>query len=235
MIFDTHTHLVAKIDDGSRTYDETLKLIDMAKIQGIVSFMLTPHYYVNKPSDPVKIREFIEKLKNDERLKAFKFYEGNEVLYFDSMVEKLKSKEILTLADSRYVLIEFYPNDSYKKILKAVKDLRYNGYFPIIAHAERFKALIENGLSELISLGAYIQISFSAITKGIFNKEGRCVRKWLKDGNVHFLGSDMHRIDKRPPDTLKAEEWIYKNIENAEDILFNNAIKIVDNRDFLFK
>lgn len=231
MIFDIHTHIVPGVDDGSRSFEESVKMIELANSQGVTSIISTSHYYARRPSDPNVIRESVERL--NELLPQISIYPGNEVMYFEGMEEKLSSGEILTMANSRFVLVEFYPNESYKRMMSAIRGLRYAGYLPIIAHAERYTEVKEKGLSELIDLGAYIQITFEPVGETILQSNCRFLRKALKEEEVHFLGSDMHRIDKRPPVLSKAIKWIWNHIENAEDVFYHNARHIIENHDFL--
>lgn len=231
MIFDTHSHIIPNIDDGARDYKEAEELIISAKEQGVTDIIATPHYYAERPSNPNEIREKLSRL--NELNTGVKLYAGNEVLYFDSMVEKLENGEILTLADTNFVLVEFYPRESYQRILRAVRDLRFNGFLPIVAHAERYMALKEDEIEEIILSGGYIQLSFEPLGHSFLNSRTRQLRRLLKNGMVHFLCTDMHRIDKRPPRVLKGYDYIIKNIDDADSILYENAIKMTKNIDFL--
>lgn len=224
-MFDIHTHIIYQIDDGSRSLDESVRLIRMAMEQGADRFIATPHYYVDKPSNPDEIREKLAQLKERVGREGLpcSIYSGNEVLYFDSILERLKRREVLTLADSSFILLEFYPQESYQTILQAVRKLRGGGYRPVIAHAERFDALRQNGLSEVIEQGAYIQLSTQPIGGFALNEYTRFCRKALKNGEVHFLGTDMHRADTRPPVLENAVKWVKKHIGNAEAVLNTNA------------
>ena len=233
-MFDIHSHIIYHIDDGSRNIEESVKLIRSAVKQGATDIIATPHYYVEYPTNPTRIREKLSGIEEAVKEAGIdvRLYAGNEVLYFDSMAERLKEGKILTLAGSRYTLIEFYPLESYKTILKCVRNIRNAGYLPVIAHAERFKGLRENGLSEIIGLGAYIQLSTEPIGRkgfgALFDGETKFVREALKNKEAHFLGTDMHRADTRPPLIKDAVEWISKNLdrEYANEILFKNGLKI---------
>lgn len=162
-----------------------------------------------------------------------RLYAGNEVLWFDSMTERLQSGEILTLADSHYTLIEFYPEESYQTILRAIRNVRNAGYRPIIAHAERFKAIQEHGLAEVRDLGAYVQLSTEPLShkglSGLFDRETKFIQKALRNQEADFLGTDMHRVDRRPPVLRDAIDWIEKNLDPdyADAVLQNNADAIL--------
>ncbi len=271
-MFDIHSHIIYHIDDGSHDLEESLELIRQDVEQGAHAIIATPHYYVQYPTDPTRIRVKLatieEALGIGEQPAAslaqtgdapsstsgasqtttqptpsaseanasaldVRLYAGNEVLWFDSMTERLQSGEILTLADSHYTLIEFYPEESYQTILRAIRNVRNAGYRPIIAHAERFKAMQEHGLAEVRDLGAYVQLSTEPLShkglSGLFDRETKFIQKALRNQEADFLGTDMHRIDRRPPVLRDAIDWIERNLDAdyADAVLQRNAQAIV--------
>lgn len=258
-MFDIHSHIIYHIDDGSRTLEESLALIRQDVEQGAHAIIATPHYYVQYPTDPARIRAKLaaieEALGIGEQPAAslaqtttqptpsapqanasaldVHLYAGNEVLWFDSMTERLQSGEILTLADSHYTLIEFYPEESYQTILRAIRKVRNAGYRPIIAHAERFRAMQEHGLAEVRDLGAYVQLSTEPLShkglSGLFDRETKFIQKALRNQEADFLGTDMHRTDRRPPVLRDAMDWVQKNLDAdyADAVLQRNADAIL--------
>lgn len=258
-MFDIHSHIIYHIDDGSHDLEESLELIRQDVEQGARAIIATPHYYVQYPTDPARIRAKLaaieEALGIGEQPAAslaqtttqptpsapqanasaldVHLYAGNEVLWFDSMTERLQSGEILTLADSHYTLIEFYPEESYQTILRAIRKVRNAGYRPIIAHAERFKAIQEHGLAEVRDLGAYVQLSTEPLShkglSGLFDRETKFIQKALRNQEADFLGTDMHRVDRRPPVLRDAIDWIEKNLDPdyADAVLQRNAEAIL--------
>ena len=266
-MFDIHSHIIYHIDDGSHDLEESLELIRQDVEQGAHAIIATPHYYVQYPTDPARIRAKLATIEealgigkqstaqptlgstqttdaaaaqptpsaseaNASALDVH-LYAGNEVLWFDSMTERLQSGEILTLADSHYTLIEFYPEESYQIILRAIRNVRNAGYRPIIAHAERFKAMQEHGLAEVRDLGAYVQLSTEPLShkglSGLFDRETQFIQKALRNQEADFLGTDMHRIDRRPPVLRDAIDWIQKNLDAdyADAVLQRNAQAIL--------
>ena len=234
-MFDIHSHIIYHIDDGSRTPEESLALIRQDSAEGARDIIATPHYYVQYPTDPDRIRAELASIQNmaDADGLDVHLYPGNEVLWFDSMTERLQSGEILTLADSHYTLIEFYPEEGYQTILRAVRNVRNAGYRPIIAHAERFRAMQEHGLEEVRDLGAYVQLSTEPLShkglSGLLDRETKFIQKALKNQQADFLGTDMHRMDRRPPVLRDAIRWIEKNLDPdyADDVLKRNAEAIL--------
>ena len=234
-MFDIHSHIIYHVDDGSRTPEESLALIRQDSAEGARDIIATPHYYVQYPTDPDRIRAELATIQNmaDANGLDVHLYAGNEVLWFDSMTERLQSGEILTLADSHYTLIEFYPEESYQTILRAIRNVRNAGYRPIIAHAERFKAIQEHGLAEVRDLGAYVQLSTEPLShkglSGLFDRETKFIQKALRNQEADFLGTDMHRVDRRPPVLRDAIDWIERNLDRdyADAVLQGNAEAIL--------
>ena len=285
-MFDIHSHIIYHIDDGSRTPEESLELIRQDVEQGAHAIIATPHYYVQYPTDPARIRAKLATIEealgigdqsaaqptpgspqttdaasaqptpgstqttdataahptpsaSEANASALdvRLYAGNEVLWFDSMTERLQSGEILTLADSHYTLIEFYPEESYQTILRAIRNVRNAGYRPIIAHAERFKAIQEHGLAEVRDLGSYVQLSTEPLShkglSGLFDRETKFIQKALRNQEADFFGTDMHRVDRRPPVLRDAIDWIEKNLDAdyADAVLQRNAEAILQDEE----
>ena len=81
----------------------------------------------------------------------------------------------------------------------------------MIAHGERYHSLFEKGrLKELIRSGGYIQINYSSLAGNMLSPVTRWCRRQLLEGNVHFLATDMHRMNYRPPRTEEVQHWIEK-------------------------
>lgn len=236
---DIHTHILPGVDDGSNSMEETIKMLRIALEQDIRTIIATPHYIAggkNLPADKLaSIRDQVqaEAVKLD---KEFKIFLGNELYYSESIVDELKSKEALTLADSRYVLVEFSVRDSYERIYKGLRELLNAGYAPILAHVERYHCLYKKEalVSELVRMGCYIQMNADSLIGGIFNSEANLNRKLLNNGLVHLIGSDCHDSEVRKPcmnDTVKTlrkkcDESLITMIfmENPMNILKNTYI-----------
>ena len=140
---DMHSHLLYGIDDGSKDISESITLLKEAEKQGITELMITPHYIEDSKyncNNKEKIKRFNELKEEVEKEKInIKLYLGNEVLINENILKLIKNKEITTLNNSKYILIEF----PLGKMLYNTKDLIYNlivkGYVPILAHPERYR------------------------------------------------------------------------------------------------
>ena len=125
---------------------------------------------------------------------------------------------LLLLTGSRYVLVEFLPGDGYMRLFRAVHSLVQSSYLPVIAHAERYNCLKENGRTmELVRCGAYLQMNAGSLGGGLFDRRAVWCRKELLRGNIHFIATDMHGAVIRPPELGEAVRWMARQNRNGQD------------------
>lgn len=232
--FDIHTHIVPGVDDGADSLEESLEMISQMREQGVLNIVATPHYPDGKTE---KIKDAFDMLKKsvEDKYPDMKLYLGNELLNGPGVIEALKDKKALTIAGTKYILVEFLPSDSQRKIYSALREYILEGYIPIVAHVERYEALHKNYdfLDEIINMGAYIQMNTESLVGGMFDRRAAYCRKLLENGYIHFLGSDCHGAQKRRPLMKHAIEKLkpgFVNSKLAEKILFENPIKMLDGK-----
>lgn len=234
-MLDVHAHILPGLDDGSGSEEESIKMLAYARQQGIRGVIATPHCSELYPNlDPDRILERCKVLQeHTERLKmAVSIYPGQELFYSEQMMEHLAEGRALTLAGSNYILVEFHPVTPYSLICSAVREIRLVGYLPVLAHIERYQALRESDKTEeLVALGAYTQMNYSSVSGGWTDARARWCRKMLKKGTVHLLGTDMHDLQSRRPETGPAVKWMKSHLDEEYyfDITQGNAERILKN------
>ena len=201
-IYDIHCHIVPGVDDGATDIGETVKLLRMEYEQGVRTVIATPHFRFRMFETPAeKVREqfrLVEKAAS-EISPDLHVYLGCEFHANMEMLPMLREQKVMTMAGSRYVLTEFSHNSEESYIRERLGALLSGGYKPIVAHIERYEAT-RNSLDfveELADMGVYMQINADSITgkDGFFTK--RYCNKIMKDGLLHFVGSDCHNSAKR--------------------------------------
>lgn len=234
---DFHCHVLPGVDDGATEEKESLRMLKLAGKQGVYAVVATSHYSRQFPNENLeqlrRLREELQRKIRIEIKKDFIIYAGQEIFYTEDVVEKLKEKKILTLNESAYVLVEFFPSTPYSMILDAVRKLTMAQYIPILAHFERYTFLREgNHVGDLIQMGALMQMNYRPIGGKWYTETTRWCRKMLKEGNVHFLGTDMHNTGTRKPEIMEASHWMEKHLdrEYIKDISYRNAEKILMNQ-----
>lgn len=224
-LIDIHAHILPGLDDGPSYMEETLQMLEMAAQEGIGTVIATPHASERFPGQqPEVIRELVRRVSQEAQDKGISMdlYPGQEIFYTEETAERLKRGELLTMAGSRYVLLEFYPGALYLSICRAVEELVQKGYFPILAHIERYEALAaEDRIEGLRKKGAYMQMNFRSASGSIFDKRAQRCRKLLKEEKIDFLGTDMHNTGSRSPRIQETVRWLQrKTSERYQKRLF---------------
>ncbi len=239
-IMDIHSHILYKVDDGAESIEKSMQILEREYEQGVTDVILTPHFHMGEcMPDQLQIREHYDRLrvKIKTKIPDMKIYLGNEIMACNDMVEMLDKGEVLTLAGSRYVLVEFYPSAQYSIIEKSLNNLLNGGYVPVVAHCERYKCLRQaikvihyERVKHLTEMGAYMQVNVTSV----YGRDKRFVAKLIDHDLLHFVASDAHSLGVRGVYWKQCEEYLkekYKKkyihwllIENPKKILSGEYI-----------
>ena len=236
--YDVHSHILPDFDDGAKTVEESLQLIDELKKQGVTNISLTPHFYTNEMS----LEDYLQ--KRQEAFEKFKPYIpaginvvlGCEVYVTDYMFNN-SDLSALTYGNSRYILTEFpYGTHFSEKTMQKFYMLMQNyKLIPVMPHVERYPHLMDNPstIRDLRELGVLIQTNISNYTKDASFLKKRKLLKYISKGLIDLLGSDTHSMTHNPPDVFTeamrtitqkcGAEHMGRMMNNARD-LFNKAL-----------
>lgn len=195
-LLDLHTHILPGLDDGPETMDESLSLARDMVAMGFSKAVATPHWFEGKPSAE-EIRECLEKLRK-ELLKEqipLQVLPGAECTPGTQMINYLETGELLTLNESRFILIE---PPAYQPLPpnfgELLYELRLRSFYPIIAHPERAAVFQQEPalLYRMVQQGALTQITLGSLT-GLMGPEAKqAARSFFDTGLAHILATDAH-------------------------------------------
>jgi protein-tyrosine phosphatase len=210
-LIDLHCHILPGIDDGAPNIETSLRMAAALIDDGVEAVVCTPHIlpglYHNAGS---QIRAATEALRfalarSGLRLDLFN---GADAHISVDFIAKLRNGEILTLADSRYVLVELPMHVRPEPLKKFFFELIVAGYVPILSHPERL-AWIETQfelIERLVCSGVWLQITSGSL----LGKFGRPAKYWserlLDEGKVHLLATDAHDMSRRAPDLKRGRD-----------------------------
>ena len=220
---DIHSHLLPGIDDGARTFKDTLQLILLLKNIGVSQFITTPHtmYQVWDNS-----RESILTLLAETKLELEKndliipFNAASEYLMDDQFVKLFQTGELLTLKDN-YVLVEMSYLSAPIQLYTILFDLQVAGYIPVLAHPERY-TFYHNNFQEyekLKRVGCLFQLNLLAIVGYYGNPIAKIAEQLLQKGMYDFVGTDAHH-DKHI--AFFEEKVKLKEIQALKEVIENN-------------
>ena len=214
-LIDIHCHVLPGIDDGAADFEESQRMLCMAAEDGISRIIVTPHFKSRRTSaDKEMVQKLVMQLQEwllFEKI-PIRLYTGNEILYRHKIDNLLEENKCCSMADSFYVLVEFSPKDDYHYIKSGVQEILMAGYYPLIAHIERYDCLYHHTeyVEELVEMGAYTQVNAASIEGKLGYFAKRKVLKWIEEGLVHIVASDTHDTKKRVPGLSKAAAIIEK-------------------------
>ena len=139
-MIDLHCHILPGLDDGARSFEESLEMAAIAASHGIRHIVATPHCVIGGARDVTDGVAMLQELLREEQIPV-RLYTGMEIAGTYDTARLLREKKLLTLNGSRYPLIEFdFDTDGEEEtgILQSVIDA---GYTPLIAHPERYRCV----------------------------------------------------------------------------------------------
>ena len=197
-MIDIHSHIIPNVDDGARSVEETFNILKEAQEAGFTDVILTSHfllnYYETNAQELIFWKEKLQEVLKKQGTKI-NLHSGMEIYITNQMEELLENKKILTLANSRYMLIELPLATNVKYFDYVVYYLEAKGIKPIIAHPERYKCVQKDPdiVEEYIEKGCLIQCNYGSIVNLYGREAEKTIKTLLKKNQVHFLGSDVHR------------------------------------------
>lgn len=230
-MIDIHSHIMPFVDDGCSSIEDSIYLLEHAVEQAVTDIILTPHY--RQPYFPEKdnLKIEFEKFKNHVKERGLKInlYLGEEIFLSKEYKDLFLDGKVLTLNDTKYVLLEFNPCTEFEmtEIIYSVIKL---GYKPIVAHFERYTFVDVSVAGEIKNMGGLIQVNSGAIVNALNFKIKKRVKKLFEKNLVDFVSSDAHRVRKYS--MKKAYEVVEKKYgtETAEKVFYLNAKEIVNSQ-----
>lgn len=202
--FDMHTHFLCGVDDGAKDEHESRKLLRMAYEDGTRAICFTPHFnpYLFGDTSAASERAF-ERLREyaAEEFPDLELYLGHELGYYDSCLSALGEGRCRTLAGGRYLLVDFSAGVSFAALRQGLDRLLQMGYTPVLAHAERYRALgfRLKWLGDFIACGGLVQLNAGSAIGDFGKFEQKQFKKIVQMGLVHVISSDGHNTETRKP------------------------------------
>ena len=212
---DWHSHILPGVDDGVRTLDESLSILDIYEHVGVNHLWLTPHVMEDTPNSPAVLRARFAELKEA--------YKGNVKLHLaaENMLdnlfdERLAAGDVLPIGeDGMHLLVETSyftpPFDLDDKITR----IKAAGYYPILAHPERYVYMDDRKYRQLLDMDVKFQLNIYSFT-GAYGEDARAKAKhMLKKGWYSYIGTDTHRIAQLQ-NALAAKEIHSKDVDRLQ-------------------
>ncbi|MHB1037131.1 MAG: tyrosine-protein phosphatase [Pirellulales bacterium] len=232
-LVDIHCHLLPGLDDGAESWEESLAMARMAVADGISTVVATPHQLGNfgqNDGDMIRghVRRFQEML--DEREIALRVLPGADVRIESDMIPKLRSGEVLTLADRRrHVLLEL-PHEVYLPLDRLLSDLERIGLVGILSHPERNAGILSDPsvLSRLVEAGCLLQVTAGSLLGSFGPPVQALAESIIKHGAAHLVATDAHGTKSRVPRLARAFDRValLAGAETASAVFCRNPARV---------
>ena len=225
LVTDMHSHLIPGLDDGAKTIDDAIAMIESLHKLGFKKVITTPHIFQEYfPNTPEKIKTGGAALQKviSERGLDIQFEFAAEYFLDEYFVKTLANdQELLTFSDQR-ILIELSTFSPPLNIKDIISQLTSKGYKPILAHPERY-LYYANKIEEyekFKEMGCSLQINLLSLSDYYGKSQRKFALSLLEADLVDFLGTDLHRQDQVEKLTDFRDKKIYQLLETT---LFKNA------------
>lgn len=216
MIVDFHSHILPAIDDGSKSLEQSLAMLEQEAAQGIGHVVATPHFYAHHDSPEA----FLERRAEAEaalrevlrqRPELPKLDVGAEVYYFPG-ISNADILQKLTIGGSRYVMIELPMSPWTSRMYRELAEIREKqDLIPIVAHVDRYISPFHTHHipERLEDLPVLVQANASFFVQ---RSTRRMALRMLREGRIHLLGSDCHDLSGRAPNLGTAVGLIQRHL-----------------------
>jgi protein-tyrosine phosphatase len=232
---DLHTHILPGVDDGPKTIEQSILMINQAEKAGVTTICATPHILGQvtfQLEEKIKRSFDLLKTKMVQMGSKLEMVLGSEIYVREDM-DSLKRLDFFTLNNTgRYLLIELPWGQFPPHLDRIVFELLLEGKVPIIAHPERSiitkrqLVYVEN----LVQKGALMQINAGSLLGLLGRKIKSIAEELLKHNLAHFLASDAHDhlafpIRILPSAFARASKIMGR--EKAEKLVVSNPHRVI--------
>lgn len=229
---DIHSHILYGVDDGAKTREISIQMLQEAARQGVTDIIATPHYRGGMFSYPAaKIFAHYRDLRAEAHKMGIRLSLGCEYFVDGDIFENLRKGRVPAMGGTRYVLTEYGNEATYSMIHMFSQGLIRQGYFPIIAHVERIRTMVSHMeyVRELSDMGVYFQLNAdNVLGRGGMIKQHFC-GKMLKSGYADFVASDAHNLTERAMHIDECAQYVEKHMgpECRDSVFCGQARRIL--------
>ena len=200
---DWHSHVLPGVDDGIKTLDDALELLRHFEEKGVNTLWLTPHIMEDYPNSTDKLRTRFEELQNAWK-GSLKLRLASENMLDSLFEERLSAGDLLPIGENAdHLLVETSYFSAPMEFDGMIDSIMSAGYYPLLAHPERYTYMNEDDYKRLREKGVKMQLNYVSLVGG-YGETAKKKSIWLlKNGFIDVVGSDVHRLKSNQ--TLIAE------------------------------
>lgn len=213
-------------------------MLEIASSNGTTHIVLTPHYLTNDHSFKKFNKQALESRFESFSLEAKQMYPelnlylGAETVAVSNFRDVLAEEQLITINNSRYVLLEFGFDDRFERALRVTDKILSLDFVPIVAHPERYHFIQRNPelLMELRSYGALLQLNSTSLFGLSGDKAQRIAFEALENRAAQFIASDSHSVHMRNPNLAECYMTVASGFgqQMAEELFYINPLAVIN-------
>ncbi|MEP6590110.1 MAG: CpsB/CapC family capsule biosynthesis tyrosine phosphatase [Gemmatimonadota bacterium] len=212
-MIDLHNHLLPGVDDGSRSVQQSHRVLRSFAAKGVTDVACTPHLLASRISEgfPASYDAAWEALTADVP-EGMTLHRGAEVM-LDRPVPAAAAERKVTINGTRYLLVEFARMVPAEIVSRALYDVVGLGLVPILAHPERYSSCSVESARAWRELGAVLQVDATTLT--LPRSRGERARDLVREGLADILAADNHGDERCVATAL---DWL-SEVDGADQAL----------------
>lgn len=223
---DWHSHILPGVDDGFKEMEDSLAALKQLERLGVKTLWLTPHIMEDYPNETKELRKKFEELKKEYN-GCIDLNLAAEHMLDSLFEERLENNDLLPLGKSgKFILVETSYFNPPMNMVGLLEQIQHKGYFPVLAHPERYVYMDEKDYQRLRDINVSYQANYFSLI-GAYGETARKKLEWmLKKDMIDVMGSDIHRLSvlekliKKSPKSAKSLELL-KEVSQKNHALYN--------------
>lgn len=221
-MYDIHCHILPELDDGAQSVQQSLAMAAMAAKNGTTELICTPHCSSTDPNLPIRMETILARTAQmnallEEAGIPLRLHPGMELLCIGGLRQLLAQGDFLTLANSRYLLLEFPFDCEAQELGLAAWDAQRLGLCPILAHPERYTCVqyTPELAGEWAEQGWLLQLNADSLLGNLGDAAAEASQWLVRAQLAHIVASDAHHVAYRTPALSAGYEWVARHTTQA--------------------
>jgi len=194
---DIHNHILPGIDDGAKTVDESIALVEKFSDYGITNFICTPHimndYYPNTSSSINKAKVLLNKELLKKGMHKTKIRVAAEHM-IDNEFEQLIDDKGVMLYDTNHILVEMSYLQAYIDFDQSLEKIVRSKYLPILAHPERYIFWHKKKEQYKKYSGFGVLFQLNLLSLGTYYGTEVKASAVIRENQIDFVATDVHHM-----------------------------------------
>jgi protein-tyrosine phosphatase len=234
-MIDIHHHLLFGLDDGPPDLETSIAMARMAAADGITHVVCTPHASGMFEYNPALNAERIALLRDAIAAESIPLTIGMGCdfhLSYDNITDALAHPTKYSINATSYLLVELPDFGLPRTLTETFYQFQLSGITPILTHPERNPTLQKDTarLIDWLRNGLLVQVTAGSVLGHMGREAEQMSHRLLADRWVHFLATDAHNIESRPPQMRAAHDLVARRngTAYANLLCFENPRAVFD-------